>query len=254
MLLDSKGNKMVDQKKTHFGYKKISENEKAPKVEAVFNSVAEKYDLMNNLMSMGLHKVWKRMLIESTSLKKNAKILDIASGTADLAIALSKKNRSFEIYQTDINLSMIKEGQKKIINNGIVMPSIACDAEALPFPSNYFDCVTISFGLRNMTKKDCALKEIYRTLAPGGKLLILEFSEVYKPLRKLYDLYSFKLVPKLGKLFANDEESYKYLVESIRMHPNQEQLLNLMKEQGYKKTSFLNVTAGIVAIHKGFKF
>ena len=254
MLLESKGNKMVDDKKTHFGYKKISENEKAPKVKAVFNSVAGKYDLMNNLMSMGLHKVWKKMLIESASLKKNAKILDIASGTADLAIALSKKNKSFEIYQTDINLSMIKEGQKKIINNGIVMPSIACDAEALPFPSNYFDCVTISFGLRNMTKKDCALKEIYRTLAPGGKLLILEFSEVYKPLRKLYDLYSFKLVPKLGKLFANDEESYKYLVESIRVHPNQEQLLSLMEEQGYKKTSFLNLTAGVVAIHKGFKF
>ena len=254
MLLESKGNKMVDDKKTHFGYKKISENEKAPKVKAVFNSVAGKYDLMNNLMSMGLHKVWKKILIESASLKKNAKILDIASGTADLAIALSKKNKNFEIYQTDINLSMIKEGQKKLIDNGIVMPSITCDAEALPFPSNYFDCVTISFGLRNMTKKDCALKEIYRVLAPGGKVLILEFSEIYKPLRKLYDLYSFKLVPKLGKLFANDEESYKYLVESIRVHPNQEQLLSLMEEQGYKKTSFLNLTAGVVAIHKGFKF
>ena len=245
---------MVDEKKTHFGYKEISENEKKHKVKSVFNSVSGKYDLMNNLMSMGLHKVWKKILIESTSLNKNAKILDIASGTADLAMSLAKKNKGFEIYQTDINLSMIKEGQKKLIDNGILMPSIVCDAEALPFPSNYFDCVTISFGLRNMTKKDSALKEIYRTLAPGGKILILEFSEIYKPLRKLYDLYSFKLVPKLGKIFAKDEESYKYLVESIRMHPNQEQLLDLMQEYGYEKTSFMNLSAGIVAIHKGFKF
>jgi len=245
----------LNQKKdTHFGYETITKKEKGKKVSAVFNSVATNYDLMNNLMSMGLHHVWKRILIETTTLRTKSKILDIAAGTADITIEFLKKNKDYEIFHTDINLSMLKEGKRKLINQGKIIPSILCDAEALPFPNNYFDCVTIGFGLRNMTNKEKALKEIYRVLSPGGKLVILEFSKIWGPLRKVYDNFSFKIVPKLGKLFAKDEKSYKYLIESIRMHPDQNTLLNLLKAQGFEKTSFTNLSAGIVAIHKGYKF
>ncbi len=245
---------MNQKKDTHFGYETITKKEKGKKVSAVFNSVATNYDLMNNLMSMGLHHVWKRILIETTTLKTKSKILDIAAGTADITIEFLKKNKDYEIFHTDINLSMLKEGKRKLINQGKITPSILCDAEALPFPNNYFDCVTIGFGLRNMTNKEKALKEIYRVLSPGGKLVILEFSKIWGPLRKVYDNFSFKIVPKLGKLFAKDEKSYKYLVESIRMHPDQNTLLKLLKSQGFEKTSFTNLSAGIVAIHKGYKF
>ena len=245
---------MNQKKDTHFGYETITKKEKSKKVSAVFNSVATNYDLMNNLMSMGLHHVWKRILIETTTLKTKSKILDIAAGTADITIEFLKKNKDYEIFHTDINLSMLKEGKRKLINQGKITPSILCDAEALPFPNNYFDCVTIGFGLRNMTNKEKALKEIYRVLSPGGKLVILEFSKIWGPLRKVYDNFSFKIVPKLGKLFAKDEKSYKYLVESIRMHPDQNTLLKLLKSQGFEKTSFTNLSAGIVAIHKGYKF
>jgi demethylmenaquinone methyltransferase/2-methoxy-6-polyprenyl-1,4-benzoquinol methylase len=245
----------LNQKKdTHFGYEAISQEEKAKKVSAVFNSVATNYDLMNNLMSMGLHHVWKKILIETTTLKSKSKILDIAAGTADISIEFLKKNKDHELFHTDINLAMLREGKKKLINKGEIVPSILCDAESLPFPSNYFDCVTIGFGLRNMTNKEKALKEIYRVLSPGGKVIILEFSKIWGPLRKVYDIFSFKIVPKLGKLFAKDEKSYKYLVESIRMHPDQNKLLELLNEQGFEKTSFMNLSAGIVAIHKGYKF
>ena len=245
---------MNQKKDTHFGYETITKKEKGKKVSAVFNSVATNYDLMNNLMSMGLHHVWKRILIETTTLRTKSKILDIAAGTADITIEFLKKNKDYEIFHTDINLSMLKEGKRKLINQGKIIPSILCDAEALPFPNNYFDCVTIGFGLRNMTNKEKALKEIYRVLSPGGKLVILEFSKIWSPLRKVYDNFSFKIVPKLGKLFAKDEKSYKYLIESIRMHPDQNTLLNLLKAQGFEKTSFTNLSAGIVAIHKGYKF
>lgn len=245
---------MNQKKDTHFGYETITKKEKGKKVSAVFNSVATNYDLMNNLMSMGLHHVWKRILIETTTLRTKSKILDIAAGTADITIEFLKKNKDYEIFHTDINLSMLKEGKRKLINQGKIIPSILCDAEALPFPNNYFDCVTIGFGLRNMTNKEKALKEIYRVLSPGGKLVILEFSKIWGPLRKVYDNFSFKIVPKLGKLFAKDEKSYKYLIESIRMHPDQNTLLNLLKAQGFEKTSFTNLSAGIVAIHKGYKF
>ena len=245
---------MNQKKDTHFGYETITKKEKGKKVSAVFNSVATNYDLMNNLMSMGLHHVWKRILIETTTLRTKSKILDIAAGTADITIEFLKKNKDYEIFHTDINLSMLKEGKRKLINQGKIIPSILCDAEALPFPNNYFDCVTIGFGLRNMTNKEKALKEIYRVLSPGGKLVILEFSKIWGPLRKVYDNFSFKIVPKLGKLFAKDEKSYKYLVESIRMHPDQNTLLKLLKSQGFEKTSFTNLSAGIVAIHKGYKF
>ena len=245
---------MNKKKETHFGYEIVNEEEKGKKVNAVFNSVATNYDLMNNLMSMGLHHVWKKILIETTTLKAKSKILDIAAGTADLSIEFLKKNKGFEVFHTDINLSMLKEGRKKLINKGKITPSILCDAEALPFPNNFFDCVTIGFGLRNMTNKEQALKEIYRVLSPGGKIVILEFSKIWKPFRKIYDNFSFKILPKLGKLFAKDENSYKYLVESIRMHPDQKKLLELLKAEGFEKTSFINLSAGIVAIHKGYKF
>ena len=245
---------MNKKKITHFGYEAITKEEKGKKVNAVFDSVANNYDLMNNLMSLGLHHVWKKILIETTTLKPKSKILDIAAGTADISIEFLKKNRDFEIFHTDINLSMLKEGKKKIINQGRITPSILCDAEALPFPNNYFDCVTIGFGLRNMTNKERALREIYRVLSPGGKIIILEFSKIWGPLRKAYDIFSFKIVPKLGKFFAKDEKSYKYLVESIRMHPDQKTLVELLKEEGFEKTSFMNLSAGIVAIHKGYKF
>lgn len=245
---------MKQKKETHFGYDVITKEEKTKKVGEVFNSVATNYDLMNNLMSLGLHHVWKKILTETTTLKNKSKILDIAAGTADITSAFLKKNKSYEVFHTDINLSMLKEGKRKLINQGKITPSIVCDAEALPFPTNYFDCVTIGFGLRNMTNKEKALKEIFRVLSPGGKIVILEFSTIWSPLRKIYDEFSFKIVPKLGKLFAKDENSYKYLVESIRMHPNQKELLNILIKQGFEKTSFTNLSAGIVAIHKGYKF
>jgi len=240
-------------KKTQFGFQTISKTDKAQKVSEVFDSVSGNYDLMNNLMSLGLHKVWKRIVIQTASLRPKAKILDIASGTADLALSFSKLDKDFDIFQTDINYSMLTEGQKKLINQGKIIPAITCDAEALPFQSNYFDCVTIAFGLRNMTNKDKALQEIYRVLSPGGKAIILEFSHVHKQLKKTYDLFSFQIIPKLGKLFAQDESSYQYLVESIRVHPNQEELKKLMEEQEFENVSYVNLSAGIVAIHKGYK-
>ena len=245
---------MNKKKITHFGYEAITKEEKGKKVNAVFNSVATNYDLMNNLMSLGLHHIWKKILIETTDLKSKSRILDIAAGTADISIEFLKKNKDFEIFHTDVNLTMLKEGKKKLINQGRIISSVLCDAEALPFPNNYFDCVTIGFGLRNVTNKEEALKEIYRVLSPGGKIVILEFSKIWQPLTKIYDKFSFKIVPKLGKLFAKDEKSYKYLVESIRMHPDQNKLLELLEKQGFEKTSFMNLSAGIVAIHKGYKF
>ena len=205
-------------------------------------------------MSFGLHRIWKKFVVETATLRPNAKILDIAAGTADLTLALDKEKKGYEIFHTDINYSMLKEGKKKLINNGNILPSIVCDAESLPFPANYFDCVTVGFGLRNMTQKDKALSEIYRVLCPGGKLIILEFSKVWRPLSKLYDAFSFKIVPKLGKLIANDEASYQYLIESIRVHPDQDELKKIMVNEGFENVSYLNLNAGIVAIHKGYKF
>ena len=245
---------MKQKKDTHFGYETIDKEEKSKKVGAVFDSVAKNYDLMNNLMSIGLHHVWKKILIETTSLKPRSRVLDIAAGTADISLEFLKKNKDYQIFHTDINLLMLKEGKKKLINEGKIVPSILCDAESLPFPDNFFDCVTIGFGLRNMTNKRQALKEIYRVLSPGGKLVILEFSKIWPPFKKIYDQFSFKILPKIGKLFAKDENSYKYLVESIRMHPDQKKLLELIKSVGFEKTSFLNLSSGIVAIHKGYKF
>jgi len=239
---------------TKFGFQTVKQAEKAKRVGEVFDSVSSNYDLMNNLMSLGLHNAWKKILIDTSSLKAKAKILDIAAGTADLTLAFAKANKDYEILQTDINHSMLMEGQKKLINSGVIIPAITCDAEALPFADNYFDCVTIAFGLRNMTKKENALREVYRVLSPGGKVLILEFSHIYQPFQKLYDAFSFKFIPILGKLFAKDELSYRYLVESIRVHPSQEELKEMMEAEAFEKVSYTNMSAGIVAIHKGYKF
>jgi demethylmenaquinone methyltransferase / 2-methoxy-6-polyprenyl-1,4-benzoquinol methylase len=239
---------------TKFGFQTVKQAEKAKRVGEVFDSVSRNYDLMNNLMSLGLHNAWKKTLIDTSSLKPKAKILDIAAGTADLTLAFAKANKDYKILQTDINHSMLMEGQKKLINNGLIIPAITCDAEALPFADNYFDCVTIAFGLRNMTKKENALREVYRVLSPGGKVLILEFSHIYQPFQKLYDAFSFKFIPILGKLFAKDELSYRYLVESIRVHPSQEELKQMMEAEAFEKVSYTNMSAGIVAIHKGYKF
>lgn len=239
---------------TKFGFQTVKQVEKAKRVGEVFDSVSSNYDLMNNLMSLGLHNVWKKTLIDTSSLKAKAKILDIAAGTADLTLAFAKANKDYEILQTDINHSMLMEGQKKLINSGVIIPAITCDAEALPFADNYFDCVTIAFGLRNMTRKENALREVYRVLSPGGKVLILEFSHIYQPFQKLYDAFSFKFIPILGKLFAKDELSYRYLVESIRVHPSQEELKEMMEAEAFEKVSYINMSAGIVAIHKGYKF
>lgn len=239
---------------TKFGFQTVKQAEKAKRVGEVFDSVSSNYDLMNNLMSLGLHNVWKKTLIDTSSLKAKAKILDIAAGTADLTLAFAKANKDYEILQTDINHSMLMEGQKKLINSEVIIPAITCDAEALPFADNYFDCVTIAFGLRNMTRKENALREVYRVLSPGGKVLILEFSHIYQPFQKLYDAFSFKFIPILGKLFAKDELSYRYLVESIRVHPSQEELKEMMEAEAFEKVSYTNMSAGIVAIHKGYKF
>ena len=240
-------------KKTHFGFSDIDTTDKTKKVGEVFNSVATKYDLMNDLMSFGLHRFWKKFFVQTANLKKKAKILDIAGGSGDLSIGFAKQNKEYEIFHTDINQSMLQEGQKKIINSGHLMPSIVCDAETLPFSDSFFDCVVIGFGLRNMTDKEKALKEIWRVLSPGGKILILEFSKVWRPLEKIYDIFSFNLIPRIGKLITKDEGSYQYLVESIRVHPSQDELKKMMENCGFKKVSFNNLSAGVVAIHSGFK-
>jgi demethylmenaquinone methyltransferase / 2-methoxy-6-polyprenyl-1,4-benzoquinol methylase len=243
----------MSNNKTQFGFTEIDENEKTEKVKGVFNSVSSNYDLMNDLMSFGLHRLWKKSFIESASLKDNAKILDIAAGTADLSLAFAKKNKTYSIFHTDINSNMLEEGRKKLFNHGVILPSVACDCEALPYSDNYFDCVTIGFGLRNMTHKETALKEVYRVLSPGGKLLILEFSKVWKPLEKIYDIFSFKIIPRLGEIISKDKKSYQYLVESIRVHPNQEELKKIMEKTGFFNVSYNNLSAGIAAIHKGYK-
>ena len=240
-------------KKTHFGFSDIDTTDKTKKVGEVFNSVATKYDLMNDLMSFGLHRFWKKFFVQTANLKKKAKILDIAGGSGDLSIGFAKQNKEYEIFHTDINQSMLQEGQKKIINSGHLIPSIVCDAETLPFSDSFFDCVVIGFGLRNMTDKEKALKEIWRVLSPGGKILILEFSKVWRPLEKIYDIFSFNLIPRIGKLITKDEGSYQYLVESIRVHPSQDELKKMMENCGFKKVSFNNLSAGVVAIHSGFK-
>jgi demethylmenaquinone methyltransferase/2-methoxy-6-polyprenyl-1,4-benzoquinol methylase len=244
----------VMDKTTHFGYQQVAESEKAAKVAEVFHSVAAKYDVMNDLMSAGLHRLWKRFTVAQAGLRPGMKVLDVAGGTADLTrLFLKEVGDAGTVVLTDINHSMLSEGRDRMLNEGRTPPTVQCDGEKLPFPNNHFDAVCVAFGLRNMTHKDQALSEMNRVLKPGGRLLVLEFSRVWKPLEPAYDLYSFKLLPFMGKLVANDPGSYQYLAESIRMHPGQEELKTMMETAGFARVSYHNLTAGVVALHNGFK-
>ncbi|MFT5038744.1 MAG: demethylmenaquinone methyltransferase/2-methoxy-6-polyprenyl-1,4-benzoquinol methylase [Flavobacteriaceae bacterium] len=247
----------MDQKTTHFGYKTVNVEEKAGKVADVFHSVASNYDLMNDLMSAGVHRLWKRMTIEMSGVRPGNKVLDIAGGTGDLAAKFSPiVGTDGYVVLADINDSMLKVGRDRLMNIGVVdnVKFSQADAQYLPFPDNTFDIITIAFGLRNVTDKDLALKSMLRVLKPGGRLLILEFSKPGNPLlSKIYDTYSFNILPKLGKLFADDGDSYQYLAESIRMHPDQKTLISMMDDAGFANTDFHNMTGGVVALHRGVK-
>ncbi|ULJ60205.1 bifunctional demethylmenaquinone methyltransferase/2-methoxy-6-polyprenyl-1,4-benzoquinol methylase UbiE [Wielerella bovis] len=248
-------NQNHSDQKTHFGFQTVNENEKAEKVAQVFHSVAKNYDIMNDVMSGGLHRVWKHFTINTARVPKGGKVLDIAGGTGDLSRGWAKRvGKDGEVWLTDINSSMLTVGRDRLLNEGLILPVAVCDAEKLPFPDNYFDLVSVSFGLRNMTHKDVALSEMYRVLKPAGILLVLEFSKVYEPLAPIYDAYSFKLLPLMGKLIAKDADSYQYLAESIRMHPDQETLKQMMLDVGFDQVDYHNMTAGVVALHKGVKY
>lgn len=239
---------------THFGFQSVEETEKARQVRGVFDSVAPKYDVMNDLMSAGLHRVWKAYTVQVANLREGDKALDIAGGTGDLALAFSKKvGASGQVVHTDINEAMLSTGRNRLLDAGVILPTMVCDAEKLPFPDSYFNVVSVAFGLRNMTHKDVALAEMNRVLKPGGKLLVLEFSKVAPPLRKVYDWYSFKVLPRLGKVVAGDDASYRYLAESIRMHPDQAELKALMHKGGFGHVDYHNMTGGVVALHVGIK-
>lgn len=245
----------MTQNTTHFGFQTVAEEEKAKKVGEVFHSVASKYDLMNDVMSAGLHRLWKRYTVETSGVRSGGRVLDVAGGSGDLSRLFAKKvGASGQVVLTDINASMLGVGRDRLLDEGLNVPALQCDAEKLPFPEHYFDCVIVAFGLRNMTHKDVALKEMLRVLKPGGRLLVLEFSKVWEPLKAAYDAYSFKLLPMMGKLLANDADSYRYLAESIRMHPDQETLKQMMLEAGFGKVDYHNLTGGVVALHKGWKF
>jgi demethylmenaquinone methyltransferase/2-methoxy-6-polyprenyl-1,4-benzoquinol methylase len=244
--------------KTHFGFETVDEQEKARRVAGVFSSVAQKYDVMNDLMSAGLHRLWKKFAIEIAAPRPGERVLDVAGGTADLSSAFAMRVGPFEqtggqVWLTDINNAMLTVGRDRLLDEGVLAPVAQCDAEKLPFPDKHFDIVTVAFGLRNMTHKDKALEEMRRVLRPGGRLLVLEFSKVWKPLEKAYDAYSFKLLPWLGKKIAGDAESYRYLAESIRMHPDQATLKAMMEQAGLERVEVFNMTAGVVALHRGYK-
>jgi len=239
---------------THFGFKSVDESEKARHVRGVFDSVASRYDVMNDLMSMGLHRLWKAYTVTVANVQEGQRVLDIAGGTGDLALAFAGKvGKTGCVVHTDINEAMLRTGRDRLLDAGIVLPTLVCDAERLPFPGDHFDVVTVAFGLRNMTHKDVALQEMCRVLKPGGKLLVLEFSKVAKPLSKVYDWYSFNILPRLGQMIAGDADSYRYLAESIRMHPGQEELKSMMHRAGFGHVDYHNMTGGVVALHAGIK-
>jgi demethylmenaquinone methyltransferase/2-methoxy-6-polyprenyl-1,4-benzoquinol methylase len=239
---------------THFGFESVPESDKAKRVKGVFSSVADKYDLMNDLMSAGLHRLWKAFTLQVAGARAGERVLDIAGGTGDLASSFRKKvGPTGEVWLTDINNNMLTNGRDRLLDEGRLGPVAQCDAEKLPFPDNYFDIVTVAFGLRNMTHKDRALAEMRRVLRPGGRLLVLEFSKVWEPLTPAYDFYSFKVLPWLGKKIVNDPDSYRYLAESIRMHPDQDTLKGMMEQVGLARVDYFNLTAGVVALHRGYK-
>ena len=239
---------------THFGFKTVDEREKARHVRSVFDSVASRYDLMNDLMSAGMHRLWKAYTVQVADVREGHQVLDIAGGTGDLAMAFARRvGASGRVVHTDINEAMLRTGRNRLLDHGLALPTLVCDAEHLPFPDQTFDRVSVAFGLRNMTHKDQALREMKRVLKPGGKLLVLEFSRVAQPLQKAYDWYSFEVLPRLGRMVAGDADSYRYLAESIRMHPDQEALKTLMKESGFGHVDFHNLSAGVVALHVGIK-
>lgn len=243
--------------KTHFGFQEVDSSDKAGKVAEVFHSVASKYDVMNDFMSMGVHRLWKKYTIETSGVRPGHRVLDLAGGTGDLAKQFSKKvGPKGQVVLSDINASMLAEGRSRMIDAGVSnnMEFVQANAECLPFPDNHFNLVTIAFGLRNVTDKDAALRSILRILKPGGRLLVLEFSRPTNPvIRKVYDEYSFNVIPKVGKAVTGDAESYQYLVESIRMHPDQETLKNMVLNAGFDQADYINLTNGVVAIHRGFK-
>ncbi len=248
----------LQEETTHFGFTTVAKEEKVAKVAEVFHSVATKYDIMNDLMSGGVHRIWKRFTIDCSGARPGQNILDLGGGTGDLTAKFSRiVGEKGHVILADINNSMLNVGRDKLRDSGIVgnVHYVQANAEELPFPDNYFDCITISFCLRNVTDKNKALRSMFRVLKPGGRLLVLEFSKpVLEPLSKIYDAYSFHLLPKIGELVANDSESYRYLAESIRMHPDQKTLQGMMDDAGFEQTSFYNLTGGIVALHRGFKF
>ena len=242
-------------KTTDFGYQSVPEDEKSARVADVFDSVSTRYDLMNDLMSLGLHRWWKRFAVAQSLVNQGSRVLDVAGGTADLAKLFARRvGPRGQVVLTDINASMLCRGRDRLLDAGAIVPAVRCDGERLPFTDNYFDCVSVAFGLRNMTHKQAALSEMRRVLRPGGTVLVLEFSRVWEPLRPLYDAYSFNVLPRLGKLVANDDDAYRYLAESIRMHPDQNQLKQMMEGAGFERVEYFNLAAGVVALHRGYKF
>ena len=243
----------MTDKEADFGYQRVREADKAARVAAVFDKVAERYDLMNDLMSLGLHRAWKAFAVAIARPREGERVLDVAAGSGDLALALEKRvGAKGEVWLTDVNMRMLERGRDRLLDAGARVPAVQCDAERLPFPAGYFDCVTVGFGLRNMTRKAAALAEMARVLRPGGRLVVLEFSRVHPPLQRAYDLYSFKLLPWLGEKVAGDAAAYRYLAESIRMHPDQETLKAMMVEAGLSEVEVFNLAAGVVAVHRGY--
>jgi demethylmenaquinone methyltransferase/2-methoxy-6-polyprenyl-1,4-benzoquinol methylase len=244
-----------DSPTTDFGFEKVAERDKARRVGGVFDSVAARYDLMNDLMSAGLHRLWKAFTVRQADVRPGMRVLDIAGGTGDLALRFAREvGPTGQVWLTDINGAMLREGRNRLLDAGLLVPIVQCDAEALPFRDDYFDVVTVAFGLRNMTHKDRALAEMRRVLRPGGKVLVLEFSRVWAPLAPVYDAYSFSVLPWLGKRIVGDSDSYRYLAESIRVHPPQQELAQMMEHAGLEGVQWFNLTAGVCALHVGRKF